>query len=198
MRKHICFGLFAFLSFFADPLFARVDVLKYAQNLQSQDADLSASSTLLGIIESCGNSTNINDDCVIQALQRVAVEENNSYADAIASNYQQALGEGNFFTTPECQIESHMQANRILAHCILLMNYYALKNQDKEAAIKQYEMYLQGGMQGLVYQGNIVAQYILSDLYEKKGLSQPAELWKKALKQRKDTEEYQLLMRCYN
>jgi hypothetical protein len=198
MRKCIYSGLLALLGAFAFPTLASVNVFKYTQSLQSHNADLSASSTLLGIIESCGNSTNINDDCVMQALQRVAVEENNSYAKQIASNYMEALDEGNYFTAPECQMESHAQANRILAHCILLMNYYALKDQDKDSAVKQYEMCLQGGMQGLVYQGNIVAQYILGDLYEKKGLSQPAEAWKKTLKLRKDTEEYQMLMKCYN
>lgn len=198
MRYYIYPGIIALLCIFNFPLYAGINVYKYAQSLQSQNADHSASSTLLGIIESCGNSTNINDDCVLQALQRVSVEENNEYAKSIAADYLQALGEGNYFTVPECQTESHAQANRILAHCILLLNYYALKNQDKDAAIKQFEMCLRGGMQGLVYQGNIVAQYILANLYEKKGLSQPAEVWKRALKLKKDTEQYQLLMKCYH
>jgi len=182
---------------FSFSLFA-FDPLQYTQTLSdAYEADDASRSTLLGIIESCGNASNIDDSCVVDSLNRVAQEENNTTAKSIAASYNQAINAGNF-SNPECQTEDHMQANRILGHCILLMNYYALQNQDKEAAINKYELCLQGGMQGLVYQGNIVAQYILSELYSYKGLSEPAQTWKKGLKLRKNTPEYALLMKCYN
>lgn len=179
------------------PLQAKVDVYKYVQALQNQDLNLSSSSNLLNIIDSCGNSPNLNDDCVVKSLQQAA-EGGDEAAKQLANSYIQALGEGNYFNAPECQTPSHQQANSILAHCILLMNYNALKTQDKEGAIKQYEMCVQGGMQGLVYQGNIVAQYILADMYQQKGLSQPAEVWKRGLQLRENTPEFQTLMKCYN
>jgi hypothetical protein len=181
----------------ASPALHAINILKYTKNLQTHTADPSSSSTLLGIMESCGNAAHLNDDCVLKGLERVSVEEDNQYARAIAANYEKALEEGNYHTLPECQLETHMQANRILGHCILLMNYYALKHQDKDYAIQKYELCLQGGMQGLVYQGNIVAQYILSNLYDIKGIHHTSEAWKKALKKRKHTEEYRLLHRCY-
>lgn len=185
------------LVFFSTSLYARVDVYQYVQSLQNQDVDLAASSNLLNIIDSCGNSANLNDDCVVKGLQQAA-EGGDENAKRLVQSYIQALGEGNYFNAPECQTDAHQQANRTLAHCVLLMNYNALKNQDKDAAIKQYEMCVQGGMQSLVYQGNIVAQYILGDMYQQKGLSQPAEVWKRGLKLRENTPEFQSLMRCYN
>ncbi len=197
MNKPYCIWIIAaLLVLFSLPSIA-MNPLKYTKNLQTQNADPSSRSTLLGIIESCGNVTNINDDCVLKGLERVSIEENNEYATAIGTNYEKALAEGQYNTIPECQTETHMQVNRILGHCILLMNYYALKDYDKTSAIHQYELCLQGGMQGLVYQGNIVAQSILINIYDKKGLFAAAEIWTKAIKKRKHTEDYALLMQCY-
>jgi len=171
--------------------------LKYTQNLNTQNTDEASRATLLGIIESCGNATHIVDNCVVAGLNRVAQEENNTTAKVIAAEYEEALQEGNA-SLPECQIEEHMQANRIIGHCVLLMNYYALQDQDVNSATTHYELCFQGGMQGLAYHGNIVAQFMLSELFEQKGIQGIAQGWRNALKQRKNTPEYTRLMKCYH
>lgn len=199
MKKTVAaFLLTTTLSIFSQPILAMVDLFKYTQTLHADQADPSSRSTILGIIGSCGTVSTLNDDCVIEGLSRVGREENNAFASAIVLDYQNALGQGRTNTLPECQTETHMQANRIIGHCMLLMNYYALNDMDRESAVKQYEMCLQGGMLGLVYQGNIVAQYLIGSIYSRKGLTEPADVWKRALNLRKDTEEYQLLMHCYH
>ena len=174
------------------------DAAKYTQNVTiSQSANEPSRATILGIVESCGNVTNIDDDCVTQGLDRVADEENNLVAKAISQDYENALNTGNFEVNPECQVETHLQANRIIGHCLLLAHYYALSERDQLSVISQFEICMQGGLQGLSDQGNIVALYMLSDLLEQKGIEDAADQWKKTKRLRKDTDEYALLTKCY-
>ncbi len=174
------------------------DATKYTQNVTvSQSANEPSRATIIGIIESCGSVTNIDDDCVIQGLDRVADEENNQVAKAISQDYENALNTGNFEVNPECQVETHLQANRILGHCLLLAHSYALSERDQFLGISQFELCLQGGLQGLADQGNIVALYMLSDLLEQKGIEDAVYQWKKTKRLRKDSDEYALLTKCY-
>lgn len=183
------------VAFFSCQLQA-LNLQKYANSAQSRVADETSRNTLVGIIGNCGSANNIDDSCVIQSLERVATEENNTAAKAILSDYEKALNEGNY-DQPECQTGSHMQVNRTIGHCLLLLNYYVIENNDNDAATAQYETCLQGGMLGLAYQGNMAAQYLLSDIFAEKNLTAQATLWKKSLETRKGSEEYELLMKCY-
>jgi len=186
-----------FFSVFATPTYA-IELLKYVGLLQTQSADGAERSTVYGIIESCGNATRLNDDCVIQGLNRVAKEENNTLAQSIANVYTSAEKEGNYTSKPECQTDDHFQANRIIGHCWLLLNYYAIQsNNDTDTAGAQYAMCLQGGLQGLVFQGNIAAQYMLAKLYDERGIAGTGEVWTNAIKMRKGTQAYELLQKCY-
>lgn len=194
--KALATGLLSLCLFTPSSSFA-IDLMSYTQKIILNTTDDAARSTVLGIADSCGTPTNVDDDCVIRGLERVAKEESNLIAGAILSEYARAIDEGRFSTYPECHIETHLQANRILAHCTLLLNYSALKDQNSDAATAQFNMCLQGGLQGLVYQGNIVAQYMLSQFYAQKGISAPADVWKRALLLRKNTDEFTLLMKCY-
>lgn len=173
------------------------DLLGYANNIVPYDLDDASRSTLLGIVDSCGTPTNVDDDCVLKGLERVAQEENNLTAASMLQEYARAINEGNFSTQPECQTQTHLQANRILAHCTLLLNYSAIKEQNTDTASAQFNMCLQGGLQGLVYQGNIVAQYFLSQFYSQKGITEPADVWRRAVLLRQGTDEYKLLSKCY-
>lgn len=175
------------------------DAMKYTQNLvASQSANEPSRATVLGIVESCGHVANIDDDCLVQGLERVADEESNLIAKAIAKDYETAINTGNFEDNPECQVETHLQANRIIGHCLLLSHYYALSERDHNAGISQFELCLQGGLGGLADQGNLVALYMLSDLLEQKGIDDAANQWKKIKRLRKDSDEYVLLTKCYD
>jgi hypothetical protein len=175
-----------------------IDFIGYSQKVvpYSND-DAAASSSILGIVDSCGTPTNVDDDCVLKGLERVASEESNMIAYSILGEYARAINEGKFSTHPECHVETHLQANRILAHCTLLLNYTYLKDQDRDKALAQFNYCLQGGLQGLVYQGNIVAQYMLSQFYGQIGLGAPADVWRRAVMIRKDTPDFTRLMSCY-
>ncbi|MBS0290638.1 MAG: hypothetical protein JSS07_11470 [Proteobacteria bacterium] len=173
-----------------------IDFQKYTKNIQVQDASETSRKTLLGIIENCGNSNHLDDDCMIQNLERVAQEENISEARNILKEYEKALAEGNF-SKPECQTEGHLQANRTLGHCILLLNSNMLENYEESDAVLRYEMCLQGGMMGLAYHGNLAAQYMLSKIYHEKSQEEQARIWSSTLKTKKETDEYHILMSCY-
>ena len=170
-----------------------IDLMSYSRNVPAASAQEPARSTVMGIFDSCGNASNLNDDCIMQGLTRVATEENNTVAKAIADSYDNALTMGS--SEPDCQTETHLQANRIVGHCLLLLNYSTLKNGTPPPG--DYETCLQGGMLGLTYQGNIVAQYFMVQLFEQKGIPDAAQAWKNGLEMRKDTNEYELLMKCY-
>ncbi len=175
------------------------DAMTYTQNLiASQSANEPSRATVLGIVESCGHVANIDDDCLVQGLERVADEESNLIAKAIAKDYEAALNTGNFEANPECQVETHLQANRILGHCLLLSHYYALSERDFHSGVSQFELCLQGGLQGLADQGNLVALYMLSGLLEHKGIEDGGKQWKKAKRLKKDSDEYLLLAKCYD
>lgn len=173
-----------------------IDFQKYTKNITVQHANETSQKTLLGIVDSCGNIKNLDDDCVVQALDRVAQEENNREAKTITSEYEKAITEGSF-SNPECQTDSHMQANRTIGHCVLLLNCSLLENIDKEDAINQYEMCLQGGMTGLAYQGNLAAQYMLSEILREKNQPDQETFWSNYVKSKKHTDEYDVLMKCY-
>jgi hypothetical protein len=188
---------FAFFLILISCQLQAIDFQKYAKHNRVQEANETSRRTLLGIIGSCGNATHLDDDCMVQGLERVAQEENNAQAKAISNDYDKALMEGNF-SKPECQTESHLQANRTIGHCILLLNNYMLEDYEKNDAILQYEMCLQGGMMGLAYQGNLAAQYMLSEIYREKNQAEQGAVWTEYLKTKKNTDEYDILMRCYD
>jgi hypothetical protein len=173
-----------------------IDFQKYTKNIHVQEANETSQKTLLGIINSCGNIKNLDDDCVVQALDRVAQEENNKEAKIITSEYEKAITEGSF-SKPECQTDNHMQANRTIGHCVLLLNCSLLENEDKEDAVNQYEMCLQGGMTGLAYQGNLAAQYLLSEILREKNQPDQETFWSNYVKSKKHTDEYDVLLKCY-
>lgn len=174
-----------------------IDLYQYSQPVVTFDSDIAARATLLGIADACGTPTNVDDDCVLKGLERVSKEEGNANATAMLKEYSSAISEGQFYTQPECQVQTHLQANRILAHCTLLLNYAALKDQNADAATGQFNMCLQGGLQGLVFMGNVVAQFMLAEFYNQRGQTEQADIWKRAIKLRKDTDEYNLLQKCY-
>lgn len=195
MKKTHLFWLLGWFWLITPPLGA-VNLSQYTRSLDIP-VDETSRFTLLGIIQSCGNTPSIDDECVLSLLNRTAREKNNVLAKAIANDYRRALNEGNYLN-PACQVETHRQANRIIGRCLISMHHYFLQQGDKERAIQQYELCLQGGLQVLVYQGNIVAQYLLSNLFEQKQIPDAVSTWKSAIKLRKDTDEYQLLMKCYS
>lgn len=180
---------------FCSPLYA-IDFDKYTKNVRIENPSETSRKTLLGIIDSCGNTNRLDDDCMVQNLERVAKEEGNIEATVILNEYQKAISEGNF-SKPECQTESHTQANLTIGHCLLLFNSYMLENYEKEDAVLRYEMCLQGGMMGLAYQGNLAAQYLLSEIYREKQQQTQVETWTDAIKASKDTYDYHVLMKCY-
>ncbi len=195
MRTKAAYRSLALLLCVSPAIYA-IDFQKYVKDSQICAANETSRKTLLGIIDSCGNTTRLDDDCLIQGLERVTKEENNLEAKIILQAYEKAISEGNFIK-PECQTENHMQANLTIGHCILLYNSYMLENYEKEDAVLRYEMCLQGGMMGLAYHGNLAAQYILSEIYrDKQQLAQEAT-WAESLKSKKETDEYDIMMRCY-
>lgn len=196
MKKALTIGMLS-LCFLMPTTSMAINLLQYSKSYIPQDLDDASRSTLLGIADSCGTPTNVDDDCVLKGLERVNNEEGNYTAAIMLREYSQAINEGQFSTQPECQNQTSLQANRILAHCTLLRNYAALKDKDADAATAQFNMCLQGGLQGLVFQGNIVAQYMLAEFYAQRGLDDPAAVWKRALKLRKESDEYTLLVKCY-
>jgi hypothetical protein len=177
------------------PLFA-INFQTYVKSLRLQNANETSRSTLLGIIGSCGSNTHLDDDCLIEGLERVAVEENNREALAIIKDYEKALAEGNF-EKPECQTDSHLQSNRTIGHCVLLLNNYMIENNDKESATAQYELCLQGGMLGLAYAGNISAAFLLSEIFREKNVHDPANHWSNFVRTKRGSDDYEVLMRCY-
>ncbi len=196
MKNKSSYFFTAFLLISVPTSVIAVNFQRYSSSMPAYSADELSRTTLLGILGSCGNTSNLDDNCVVQNLERVATEENNSEAKSLLADYEAALHEGRG-DQPECQTEDHMQVNRIIGHCVLLLNYYALDTNDKEAAIAQFGTCLQGGMIGLAYQGNLAAQLVLSDIFNEKGLSDQASLWRNSAKTRKNTEDYQLMVRCY-
>ncbi len=196
MRLTVAYGSLALtLCLHSHTLFA-IDFQKYTKNVQIEDSSETSRKTLLGIIDSCGNTTRLDDDCMVQSLERVKKEENNHEAQIILNEYQKAISEGNF-SKPECQTESHTQANMTIGHCILLFNSYILENYEKNDAISRYEMCLQGGMMGLAYHGNLAAQFMLSEIYRDKQQEAQGATWAESLKTKRDTDEYDILMKCY-
>lgn len=182
----------------AMPLIAHaVHFEKYTRHVRQMTVEETSRDTLLSIMNACGHVQNLDDDCVTQELDRVSTEENNSYAKSILDDYEKALNEGNAQDL-ECQTDNHMQVNRTIGHCILLLNFFALEVNDLKYALHQYEICLQGGMLGLAYQGNLAAQYFLTKIFEEKEMPEPAFFWKKNLKHHKDSDAYFLLMKCYH
>ncbi len=190
------YGSFVIALYLSSPLSYAVEFQKYTKDLQIEDSSETSRKTLLGIIDSCGNTTRLDDACMVEGLERVSKEENNIEARFILNQYNKAISEGNF-NKPECQTESHTQANLTIGHCILLFNSYMLENYEKNDAISRYEMCLQGGMMGLAYHGNLAAQYMLSEIYHDKQQDTQGITWTESLKTKKDTEEYDILMKCY-
>ncbi|MBN9286762.1 MAG: hypothetical protein BGO43_02465 [Gammaproteobacteria bacterium 39-13] len=184
-----------FLIVFSSHLFA-IDYQTYLKNLRSRDDNETSRATLSGIIGSCGNSANLDDDCLIQGLERVTEEENNNEAKLILAEYEKALNSGNFYR-PECQTEGHLQANRTIGHCVLLLNSHMIQNNDKEAANAQFELCLQGGMLGLAYAGNLAAAYMLAEIFREKEVESAATHWSNFIKSKKGTDDHELLMKCY-
>lgn len=181
---------------FISSLSFAIEFQKYTQTIRKMDLDETERDTLLSIMNACGQAKNLDDDCVIQELDRVATEESNEHAKRILQAYDAAVHEGNSMDL-ECQTDNHTQVNRTLGHCILLLNLYAIEEKQIDNALQQYEVCLQGGMLGLAYQGNLVAQFVLSQLFAEREMSDPATLWKNSLKHHKDTDEYKLLEKCY-
>ena len=195
MRTKVAYSSFALLLCLS-PLTYAIDFQKYTKDDRICSANETSRKTLLGIIDSCGNTTRLDDDCLVQGLERVAKEENNTEAKLILNEYEKAISEGNFIK-PDCQTENHMQANLTIGHCILLYHSYILENYEKNDAILRYEMCLQGGMMGLAYHGNLAAQYMLSEIYRDKHQLTQEATWAESLKTKKETDEYDIMMRCY-
>lgn len=179
---------------FSSASWADVDLNSFAKNLP-QNVPPTERSTIIGIFDSCGSASNIEDGCAISGLQQAA-SQNNVTAKTLLDNYQQVQGFGNM-TNPECQVASHQQANKLIGHCVLMMDYFAIKDNDPAAAVGKYDNCLVASMQELTFNGNIVAQYFMSQLYGQRGVPQAAEVWKRALLMKQDTDEYKLLMKCY-
>lgn len=185
-----------FLIAFSFPLIA-VDFMRYPAELKARDMDETTSATITGIIESCGSASSLDDSCVLQNLNRVTEEESNNDAKALLADYESALAQGNYNTIPECQTDTNLQVNRNVGHCILLLNYHALKNPNIDEVNMQYLMCLQGSMLGLAYEGNLAAQLMLSQIFEQRGVADSALFWRRALEQRKGSEEYDAVIKCY-
>jgi hypothetical protein len=197
MRKPLCHWIMASSAALLAPPTLAINMMAFSRHVPTAHAEEPARSTLVGIFESCGNTTNLDDNCVLQRLERVAREEDNTTALAITADYEKALETGNF-DTPECQTQTHLQANRIIGHCLLLLNFYVLQSNDQESSVNKFETCLHGGMLGLTYQGNIVAQYFMEQLFEQKGIPSAAQTWKHAIAARRDSNEYDLLKKCYH
>src|SRR5579872_501718 len=158
MSKMLCQWILAVtMSLLAFSTFA-IDIEALSRDIPALHSEEPARSTLIGIFESCGNASNLNDNCVLQNLGRVAREEENTTAQAIYDSYFKTfeLGTTEF---PECQTQTHLQANRVLGHCLLLLNFYTLQGGDQEESVNKFETCFQGGMLGLAHSDNIVAQY---------------------------------------
>lgn len=174
------------------------DLLQYANSLQVDKIDPASTITLTGLIESCGNNNQkFNDLCMIEGLQYAAKNERYPIARSILQTYMKILSEGKVDILEKCHHETHLEANKVVGHCFLLMSYHALKTQNPYTAKKEYELCLQGSLQALLYNGNIVAQYLLSKLYGENGLEKSATAWNKGLSLRENTKEYRLLKECY-
>lgn len=168
----------------------------YTKTIRKLDLDETERDTLLSIMNACGQAKNLDDDCAIQELDRVATEESNEHAKIMLRDYDAAIREGNGMDL-ECQTDNHTQVNRTLGHCVLLLNFYAIEEKQSENALQQYEVCLQGGMLGLAYQGNLAAQFVLTQLFNEKDMPDSATTWQHALNQQKESDEYMLLMKCY-
>lgn len=197
MNKLFPRGIIALCFFSVATTLLAVDFQQFSNQVRNRSLDETNSRTLLGIMESCGSGNSLDDNCVIQNLNRVTEEESNSTAQAIMADYEKALSLGSYNDIPECQSDINLQVNRNIGHCVLLLNYYALKSPNLEEANMQYLMCLQGAMLGLAYEGNLSAQLLLSQIFEQRGIADTAVYWRKALEQRKGTEEYNAVMKCY-
>jgi hypothetical protein len=133
-------------------------------------------------------------DCVIPQLKTLP---QNELATNIINGYAKTQTEGKFDKLPECQTQKHKDTNDVLGRCWLVMNMSALKDQNKEAAIQKYQTCLQGGLIGLAYDGNMSAQYLLSQIFKSTGVEQSAQVWERSLDFKKGTEEDLLMRKCY-
>lgn len=172
-----------------------VNLMQFTQdlpvNLTSEERG-----TLLNVFTPCGQVTNIDDYCVTSGLEALVQKDQNPIASTMLTQYQatQAMGQAD---KTECQLETHRKSNRVVGHCLFRMYFAALETQDAAEATEQYQFCLMSSMLALTYQGNIVAQYFLSQLYDQGGQGETGLVWKRALSMRQETEEYKALSDCY-
>ncbi len=170
------------------------DAGSYIGNLKFSPTPTQGDAQVLGVLDYCSNANNMKPDCVLPQLTAL---QDNPVAKNILSEYARAQSEGKFNQLPECQTQKHQDTNYVLAHCMLVMNLFALKNLNRDAAINKYQTCLQGGLIGLAYDGNMSAQYLLSQIFKGRGIQQSAEVWQNSLEYKKGTEEDLLMRKCY-
>lgn len=171
----------------------------YIKNLKAGPITGPAESKVLGALSNCSNANTMTGDCIIPQLSPLAQNENNALAASILSEYSRALSEGKMNSVAECRTTAHLETDNVLARCVLIMNYYALKEQNKDSGITNYGLCLQGGLSGLAFGGNLSARHLLSQLYLQGGNREASEMWSKSLElePNKGTLEYQLMRKCY-
>jgi len=174
-----------------------VNLSQFVQNLPPNNVPAATSNYITATIEGCSKSTHLDDDCVIDGLTRYVQNSGDPLALRIIASYKNALALGNYNADPACQTQAHFDANKVIGHCVIRMYSKALSSNSNQAASDEYQLCLQAGLMLLVYQGNIAAQYLIGSVYATKNLDGSAEVWQKAIEERKESPEYQLLMRCY-
>lgn len=174
-----------------------VNLSQFVKSLPSANVPAATSNYITATIDGCTSSTHLDDDCVINGLTRYVENSGSPEARSLINSYNTALSLGNYNTVPECQTQAHFDANKVVGHCVIRMYSKALSSNSRQAASDEYQLCLQSGLMLLVYQGNIAAQYLIGSVYSTRDLGSSAEVWQKAIEERKDTPEYQLLMRCY-
>lgn len=189
----MCFILCLLCCMIIKPALA-ANLMQYTENLPIQ-LDTKERAALLTAFQFCGSLANIDDQCVISQLESLQ-NEGQERAKIIVRQFKetQSLGKAD---KPECQLETHRKSNRVVGHCMLVMNYFAIENQDADQAVRDYEECLTSSMLALTYQGNIVAQYFLIQLYNQQNLGDTGRVWTRALKMRQETDEYKQLIECY-
>lgn len=155
---------------------------------------------ILAAIDNCFTDEYLDDVCAKDALQELVDQDSSSFAFKILNDYNLALMQGNV-SDRACRTEEHLQANQLVGHCILMMNYQTLDNLDNDIGFEEYKTCLQGGLGALSFTGNLAVLTHLRSLYNFENLTEDendtAKFWNKALTRQKDTDQLNLLKSCF-
>lgn len=163
---------------------------------QGYNTDPTTRSQLLSIFEMCGSPNDIDDGCIIAALQDTTVKINDpKLASSILNGYQ-AIRVSNMQKS-ECVNDALATSNEALGKCYFAMQFHIFDQMDPETTKAGFTDCLMRELGISAFQGNIVAQYRLMQIASLSGRAADAAMWKESVQNNADTDLYQFLVNCY-